>query len=393
VQQIWQSVKDMPEWIECGQVLRFAKDGELLLSREADETPGSEQGISTSRAITDVELHFDLFMSEDAQFIAKLRQQHQTDQLTNSYHCFCHPHVTYVARHNTIIAHLSVSRGSWQKVLFRASGSSIELFINDERRVHAKDGLLRTGYCFLGVKAGTVRLKNIRLTDLGNSLGQRKFASGLLMRYPFSQPFDPKVSIITTVYDRVNCLRECIKSVQAVHFQDYEHIIVSDHPPEEVSKDIEAVVRQDDNSRICYADLDHRYNNWGIAPASTGLKLARGNYVCFLSDDNGYLPNHFDKLVELLDRDRSLGFVYSSCQYAGRTVLRYSTPRPGRIDLGQPLFRRELFDRHLGGTLPFKLLGWDWSMIEAFMLGGENWHHIDEATFLFRLAACGSVRK
>jgi hypothetical protein len=61
-----------------------------------------------------------------------------------------------------------------------------------------------------------------------------------------------------------------------------------------------------------------------------------------------------------------LGFAYSSCHYAGRALLRANAPG-GSIDLGQPLFRRELFGRYLGGTIPFHEFGWDWRMIESFL--------------------------
>ena len=44
----------------------------------------------------------------------------------------------------------------------------------------------------------------------------------------------------------------------------------------------------------------------------------------------------------------------------------------GQIHLGQPLFRRDLFDRYLGGTLPFYEYGWDWRMIEIFLRTGCN---------------------
>jgi hypothetical protein len=67
-------------------------------------------------------------------------------------------------------------------------------------------------------------------------------------------------------------------------------------------------------------------------------------------------------------------------------MLRTSAPTPGKIDLGQPLFRRELFDRYLGGTLPFREFVWDWKMIEAFLQHGVRWRHVDDATFVFRLA-------
>jgi hypothetical protein len=115
------------------------------------------------------------------------------------------------------------------------------------------------------------------------------------------------------------------------------------------------------------------------------LKLARGKYVCFLSDDNGYTPDHVDPLAGALDKESSLGFVYSSCLYDGRLTLRFSPPQFGRIDLGQPLFRKELFDVYLDGTLPFAELAWDWRMIQTLVRKGVSWRHINRPTFIFRL--------
>jgi hypothetical protein len=197
-----------------------------------------------------------------------------------------------------------------------------------------------------------------------------------------------RVSIITTVYNRVECLKNCIRSVQGLNFKDYEHIIVADSPRVRVLRRIERLVRSHDvdSGKLTLASLKSRKNDWGISPARVGLTLARGKYICFLSDDNGYLSNHFDKLVSMLDTEPSIGFAYTSCLYAGRRTLCAVPPRAGSIDLGQPLFRRELFDRYLAGTIPFHEFCWDWRMIETFMRNGVRWEHLGEATFIFRLA-------
>lgn len=199
-----------------------------------------------------------------------------------------------------------------------------------------------------------------------------------------TRPHTPVISIITTVYDRKECLERCIRSVQSLRFTDYEHIIVADCPPRTVQADLARMVAQSD--RITLVSLTSRRNDWGISPASAGLSLAKGKYVCFLSDDNGYLPHHFDRLVEALETDYQLGFAYSSCLYNGNRILNTSRPDPGQIDLGQPLFRRELFTRYFGGSLPFREFGWDWRVLERFMLEGTRWKHIDDPTFIFRLA-------
>jgi hypothetical protein len=137
---------------------------------------------------------------------------------------------------------------------------------------------------------------------------------------------------------------------------------------------------------VGFYNLAQRHNDWGIAPAAAGLQRARGDYLAFLSDDNGYTPDHFDPLIRALDQDPALGFVYCSCRYDGRLLLNHPVPRPGRIDLGQPVFRRELFDVHLNNDLPFDMMAWDWHLVDRLMRRGVRWKHVDRATFLFRLA-------
>ena len=195
----------------------------------------------------------------------------------------------------------------------------------------------------------------------------------------------PKVSIITTVYDRVDCLARCLRSTQHLAFRDFEHIVVSDCPPEPVVSEIAALCA---DAGAQYINLPSRHNDWGVSPAMAGLRSSRGDYVCFLSDDNAYLPDHFAPLVEALDADPGLGFAYSSCLYAGRKELRYCPPVGAGIDLGQPLFRRDVLAEYVGDATPFSgIFSWDWELIQALMARGVRWQHIDEPTFVFRLLA------
>ena len=40
-----------------------------------------------------------------------------------------------------------------------------------------------------------------------------------------------------------------------------------------------------------------------MTPAWEGVRAATGEFVCFLSDDNAYLPGHLAPLVAALDAD------------------------------------------------------------------------------------------
>lgn len=381
-------------WKRAGKAARQLKSGELVFNKSVDEGPATEQGLASELAYRNVELSFEVKLERDACFIAKVRQASQHDQATNSYHLYCHPSYSYLARHNHAFQHVAVKREQWQQIKLRVFENQLELELDGVPVVSVVDNQLDRGYCFVGCKNGKAVVRNLAVRELSAATvheqapaitnGLPKFRT--LLETERQQT--PAVSIITTIYDRVNLLAGCLQTVRELVYRDFEHIIVSDHPPEEVVSSIESMVSNEPTPSLTYADLDARTNNWGITPASVGLHLARGRYVCFLSDDNGYTPDHFDPLVSVLEEHSDIAFVYSSCQYAGRLVLRNSTPLPGGIDLGQPLFRKEIFDRYLPGPLPFDMMAWDWHMIETFMQHGLRWLHVDRPTFLFRLAAC-----
>ena len=201
----------------------------------------------------------------------------------------------------------------------------------------------------------------------------------------------PKVSIVTTVYDRMACLDRCLRSVQHSTFRDYEQIVCSDAPGPDVEGTIDVLVAPYPQAR--HLRSPQRANDWGYSPAVRGLLHATGDYVCFLSDDNAYLPDHFPPLVAALDADPDLGFVYSSCLYAGRKELRYCPPVGAGIDLGQPLFRRSVLSEQFPhGSLPARgVFSWDWELIYALMAHGVRWHHVDATTFVFRLEAYPAI--
>lgn len=198
--------------------------------------------------------------------------------------------------------------------------------------------------------------------------------------------YPPKLSIVTTVYDRIDCLRACLASVGALNFQDLEQIVVSDAPPVEVVNKIQETIRSSCGRNVRHISLMNRTNNWGIGPAEAGLKAAVGKYVAFCSDDNGYLPDHFDNLIPHLEANPWLGFIYSSCLYNGIGKLGCFPPRCGQVDLGQVLYRRELFDQHFGGGLPFNQYAWDAEMVDKLRAAGVKCRWIKKATFIFRLA-------
>ena len=387
-ESIPQPIEMAPEWKAHAECLRAESEGVIVLEGAGDRRPGSERGLVGVALHTNVAVEFEVHLRPDTEFVAKLHQAEANNQLTDSYHLLTKGGNAYLARHNHILRRLTLPLHCWTPIVLSYHDGVIMVRKNGVTVAQACDRMLPQGYCFLGVKAGAARLRNFRILPIPaepKSIATRAPDFDLIEQATRTAP--PTVSIITTVYDRLECLERCLESADALNFRDYEQIVVADSPPPAVVDQLTRLAaRWKDSGRLTFANLKARANNWGIAPAAAGLALARGRFVSFLSDDNGYLPAHFDRLVATMENDPLLGFVYSSCLYDGRLTLGTSPPRAGRIDLGQPLFQRKLFDQHLNGTLPFHEFGWDWRMIECFLRSGVRWRHINDATFIFRLA-------
>lgn len=108
----------------------------------------------------------------------------------------------------------------------------------------------------------------------------------------------PKVSVLTTVYNREKYLRECIESVQNGRFQDYEHIIVDDGST-------------DNSQSIAYqmAKIDERIkvhvnpSNLGDYPnRNRAASLASGQYLKYLDADDWQGRWALEVMVDAMDQ-------------------------------------------------------------------------------------------
>ena len=373
------------DWDDLGGVVRRASDGSIVIEASARRGPGAERGLTSRMRFESVDLTFEACLGSGACLLAKVHQADAIDQTSNSYHLHVDERRAYLARHHHVFRQFESPRLTWTRFRLVCCAGVISLWRNDRLLHRVRDQALTGGFAFIGVQGGSVRVRQLKVSTTEHARANARARDQVDELLAVAVP-PPRLSIVTTVYDRLDCLRRCIASVQRLRFTDFEHLIVADYPPADVMRRIRSIATAADDRRIGLFNLTRRFNNWGIAPAAAGLRRARGEYVAFLSDDNGYTPNHFDPLVRTLDRDTALGFVYSSCRYDGRLVLNHPVPRPGRIDLGQPLFRRELFELYFGDDLPFNMMAWDWQLIDALMRHGVRWRHVDRQSFIFRLA-------
>jgi hypothetical protein len=372
------------DWDDVGGVVRRSSGGHIVIDARAQSGPGAERGLTSRVSFDAVDLLFEARLEAGARLLAKVHQTDRIDQTSNSYHLHIDAHRAYLARHCHVFRQFEAPSAAWTRFRLACSHGELSLWRNDRLLHRVRDRALTGGFAFVGAQGGTVRLRQLSVSNAKRAR-ERALANDNVQELLGVTAPTPRLSIVTTVYDRTECLKRCIASVERLTFANFEHLIVADHPTPDVMECIQQIVMSAGDPRIGLYNLGQRFNNWGIAPAAAGLRRARGEYVAFLSDDNGYVRDHFEPLMRVLDQDSAVGFVYSSCQYDGRLVLNHPIPRPGRIDLGQPLFRRELFDLHFDADLPFDMMAWDWHLIDALMRRGVRWRHVDRQSFIFRL--------
>ncbi|BBB14888.1 glycosyl transferase group 2 family protein [Candidatus Rickettsiella viridis] len=112
----------------------------------------------------------------------------------------------------------------------------------------------------------------------------------------------PLFSIILTTYNRSQLLPRALRSVLQQSFSNFELIIVDDHSTDNTRQ----VVYEFTDNRMTYIQQDH---NQGVSTArNTGIKQAKGEYLCFLDDDDEYLPTFLQEVSQFLKK-KSQAFI------------------------------------------------------------------------------------
>ncbi|MDB4787444.1 glycosyltransferase family 2 protein [Flavobacteriales bacterium] len=136
----------------------------------------------------------------------------------------------------------------------------------------------------------------------------------------------PKLSILTTIYNREPFIAECIESVQCSKFKDYEHILVDDQSSDRSVEIAESYAVKD--SRIT---IHKNPNNLGDYPnRNKAASLARGKYIKYVDADDMIGPWMLSIMVDAMETHPGTAaglFVYGP----------HKSYLPRKIETGQSL--------------------------------------------------------
>lgn len=120
---------------------------------------------------------------------------------------------------------------------------------------------------------------------------------------------NPLVSVIIPTYKGQKKLERAIKSIRTQTYKNVEIIVVDDNNPDtQERKETEKIIGKLQSANLMY--IQHEKNKNGAAARNTGIAAAQGKYVCFLDDDDIYLPTRIEESVNILEIDEKSGAVF-----------------------------------------------------------------------------------
>lgn len=115
----------------------------------------------------------------------------------------------------------------------------------------------------------------------------------------------PAVSVIIPSYNTASLIANCVESVFAQTFRDFEVIVVNDGSPD--SPQLEAVLRPY-RERIVYIVQE---NKRAAGARNTAIRKAQGTFLAFLDSDDSWLPGHLAAQMKQFEQDSSLDMLYA----------------------------------------------------------------------------------
>jgi glycosyltransferase involved in cell wall biosynthesis len=121
----------------------------------------------------------------------------------------------------------------------------------------------------------------------------------------------PRISVIIPSYKTAHLIAECLDSVLAQTYKDFEVLVVNDGSPD--TPELERVL-QPYMGRIVYIKQE---NKRAAGARNTGIQHARGEFLAFVDSDDSWYPDHLAAQMQLFAEDPSLDLVYANALQFG----------------------------------------------------------------------------
>lgn len=116
----------------------------------------------------------------------------------------------------------------------------------------------------------------------------------------------PQISVIVPVYKVEKYIHECVDSILAQTFSDFELILVDDGSPDNCGAICDEYAAKDSRVRVIHQD------NQGLSGArNSGMDIAEGKFITFVDSDDIVHESYLETLYLAMDEDTDI----SICRY------------------------------------------------------------------------------
>lgn len=116
----------------------------------------------------------------------------------------------------------------------------------------------------------------------------------------------PLISVITSSFNQGQFIERTIQSVMSQHYPNIEHIIVDGQSTDQTAQ----ILRQYPHLTVI------REPDFGQADAiNKGLKLAKGDILCFLNSDDTFYPGALHRVSEEIDPLKGRHIIVGRCRF------------------------------------------------------------------------------
>lgn len=117
----------------------------------------------------------------------------------------------------------------------------------------------------------------------------------------------PQISVIVPVYKAEKYIEDCVRSILAQTYGDFELILVEDGSPDASGAICDELAQQDDRIFVI-----HKKNGGAATARNAGLDVAKGDYIAFIDGDDVVHPEYLSFLLSLLQKADA---DFSMCYY------------------------------------------------------------------------------
>lgn len=196
----------------------------------------------------------------------------------------------------------------------------------------------------------------------------------------------PLISIVIPCYNHGEYLSEAVDSVLSQTWQDFEILVVNDGSTDPNTRSILGKFSRPKTRLI------HHEVNRGLPTArNTGVRHAKGKYICCLDADDKLQPTFLEKAILVLETNCGVDFVYSWTQVFGEENRVWYNPEfdPAELVHGNQIFTAAVYRRRaweeIGGYREEMVEGYeDWEFWIRMAKAGFRGHRIPEKLLFVR---------